>query len=115
MPPTPPRPSSSTRPISPFIIPLQAREDVIAKYRTRNTGDVNPIYCAMVESADDSMGQLMRALDESGQAANTIVVFFSDNGGVRLPGHRAGKPVTNNAHYAPARGICSKAAFASRS
>lgn len=47
-------------------LPLQARDEVIAKYRKRNTGDVNPAYCAMVESADDSMGKLMKALEDSG-------------------------------------------------
>lgn len=76
-------------------LPLEAREEVIAKYRKRDTGDVNPIYCAMVESADDSMGQLLNALDASGQAANTVVVFFSDNGAVRYQGKQA-KPVSNN-------------------
>jgi arylsulfatase A-like enzyme len=84
-------------------MPLQAREEVIAKYRRRDTGDVNPIYCAMVESADDSMGQLMKAVDDSGQAANTIVVFFSDNGAVRYQGKQA-KPVSNNAPLRAGKG-----------
>lgn len=57
----------------------------------------------MVESADDSMGQLMRALDESGQASNTIVVFFSDNGGVRFQATEP-KPVTNNSPLRAGKG-----------
>jgi arylsulfatase A len=84
-------------------LPLEAREEVIAKYRKRDTGDVNPIYCAMVESADDSMGQLLNALDASGQAANTIVVFFSDNGAVRYQGRQA-KPVSSNAPLRAGKG-----------
>lgn len=84
-------------------LPLEAREQVIAKYRKRDTGDVNPVYCAMVESADDSMGRLMRALDESGQAENTIVVFFSDNGGVRYQGNQA-RPITNNSPLRAGKG-----------
>ncbi|MDE3199002.1 MAG: sulfatase, partial [Acidobacteriota bacterium] len=84
-------------------LPLQAREEVIAKYRKRDTGDVNPVYCAMVESADDSMGQLMKALDDSGQAANTAVIFFSDNGAVRYQGKQA-KPVSNNAPLRAGKG-----------
>ena len=84
-------------------IPLQAPEDVIAKYRKRDTGDVNPVYCAMVESADDSMGQLMKALDESGQAGNTIVMFFSDNGGVRYQATQP-KPITNNSPLRAGKG-----------
>ena len=84
-------------------IPLQARDEVIAKYRARNIGDVDPIYCAMVESADDSVGQLMKALEESGLADRTAVVFFSDNGGVRYQGTRAA-PVTNNAPWRAGKG-----------
>jgi arylsulfatase A len=76
-------------------LPLQAREETIAKYRQRDTGDIDPVYCAMVESADDSVGQLLRALDESGQAQNTVVILFSDNGGVRYQA-RSPKPITNN-------------------
>jgi arylsulfatase A-like enzyme len=59
-------------------LPLEARAEVIAKYQKRDTGDVNPTYCAMVESADDSMGRLMKALEDSGRADNTIVF---DQGG----------------------------------
>jgi len=84
-------------------LPLQAREEVIAKYRKRETGDVDPIYCAMVESADDSVGQLMKALDDSGQAANTVVFFFSDNGAVRYQGKQT-KPVSNNAPLRAGKG-----------
>ena len=36
----------------------------------------------MVESMDAAVGRLMRTLDDAGVADNTIVVFFSDNGGV---------------------------------
>ena len=84
-------------------LPLQAREEVIAKYRKRDIGDVNPVYCAMVESADDSMGQLLKALDDSGQADNTIVIFFSDNGAVRYQGKQT-KPISNNAPLRAGKG-----------
>jgi arylsulfatase A len=84
-------------------LPLEAREEVIAKYRRRDTGDVNPVYCAMVESADDSMGRLMQALDQSGEAGNTIVIFFSDNGGVRYQA-RQPRPITNNSPLRAGKG-----------
>ena len=84
-------------------LPLQAREEVIAKYRKRDIGDVNAVYCAMVESADDSMGQLLKALDDSGQADNTIVIFFSDNGAVRYQGKQT-KPISNNAPLRAGKG-----------
>jgi arylsulfatase A-like enzyme len=57
----------------------------------------------MVESADDSMGQLLKALDDSGQAANTIVFFFSDNGGVRYQ-ERQPRPITNNSPLRAGKG-----------
>ena len=84
-------------------IPLQAPKDLIEKYRKRNTGDVDPIYCAMVETADNSVGRLLKALDESGKAKNTIVVFFSDNGGVRYQGKRP-RPVTTNSPLRAGKG-----------
>jgi len=99
-------------PLTPFFLylahftvhlPLQAREDAIAKYRKRKIGDLNPTYCAMVESADDSMGQIIKALDDSRLARNTIVIFFSDNGGLRYQG-RDSKPVTNNSPLRAGKG-----------
>lgn len=42
----------------------------------------NPIYAGLVETMDDAVGVVLRALDEQGLAENTIVVFTSDNGGV---------------------------------
>ena len=42
----------------------------------------DPVYAAMIESLDDNIGRLLRALDESGAAQNTMVIFTSDNGGL---------------------------------
>ena len=84
-------------------MPLQARNETIEKYRARKTSDVDPIYCAMVESADDSVGQLLKTLEETGQAQRTIVVFFSDNGGVRQQAKRQA-PVTNNSPLRAGKG-----------
>jgi len=36
---------------------------------------------AMTISLDDNIGKLLKALDDNGQAGNTVVVFTSDNGG----------------------------------
>jgi len=36
---------------------------------------------ALIEHMDDGIGRVMKTLEESGQAENTIVVFTSDNGG----------------------------------
>ncbi|NOX55545.1 MAG: sulfatase-like hydrolase/transferase [Planctomycetes bacterium] len=39
-------------------------------------------YVAMVESLDTNVGRILDALDASGLAENTLVVFTSDNGGM---------------------------------
>jgi arylsulfatase A-like enzyme len=36
----------------------------------------------MVESMDNSVGRVLQALEENGLAEHTIVIFFSDNGGL---------------------------------
>jgi arylsulfatase A-like enzyme len=38
------------------------------------------VYAAMVSALDDAVGAILDAVDSSGQAGNTIVVFASDNG-----------------------------------
>ena len=42
----------------------------------------NPIFAAMVESADESLGRVLANLKELGLEDNTIIIFFSDNGGM---------------------------------
>lgn len=39
-------------------------------------------FAAMVESVDESLGRVVKKLDELGLTENTIIVFFSDNGGM---------------------------------
>ncbi|WP_372948679.1 sulfatase [Mariniphaga sp.] len=42
----------------------------------------NPVYAGLLETMDDAVGVVLKALDELGLAENTIVIFTSDNGGV---------------------------------
>lgn len=60
--------------------PMEAQEDLIAKYRKRK-GIKNPIYAAMIEAMDRSVGKFLQHLDDVGLRENTIVIFKSDNGG----------------------------------
>jgi len=39
------------------------------------------VYAAMIDSMDQNIGRLLTALEETGQADNTVVMFLSDNGG----------------------------------
>ena len=64
--------------------PLQAKEELIAKYRKKKgVGDHNdPVYAAMIESIDQSVGRIVAKLDALKLADNTLIIFTSDNGGV---------------------------------
>ena len=84
-------------------IPLQAPPDLLSKYKARSTGDVDPTYCAMIESTDQSIGALLKTIDASASADRTVVVFFSDNGGVRFQEKRR-NPITNNAPLRAGKG-----------
>jgi arylsulfatase A-like enzyme len=65
--------------------PLQAPEDTAAPFRARpgNPDHNHPVYAAMIANLDANIGRLLAKLDEWGMTENTLVVFFSDNGGVR--------------------------------
>jgi arylsulfatase A-like enzyme len=64
--------------------PFEAKDSLIAKYRSKNPaveGRDNPIYAAMIETLDVNIGRLHQYLEEQGLMDNTILVFWSDNGG----------------------------------
>ncbi|MBM79355.1 MAG: N-acetylgalactosamine-6-sulfatase [Planctomycetaceae bacterium] len=60
--------------------PMEAPADLIAKYKKRELGRLDPRYAAMIESTDASMGKIFKSLDELDLSKNTLVVFTSDNG-----------------------------------
>lgn len=58
--------------------------DRVAYHRSRLPAGASPArahYAAMVETLDHEVGRVLRALDESGRAGDTLVLFTSDNGG----------------------------------
>lgn len=90
----------------PFIAPhtpLDAPDDLQQKYadledtresaRAKNTDETRklnrlmgipsarPMYAAVVDGMDQAIGQVLDTLDKEDIADNTIVLFFSDNGG----------------------------------
>jgi arylsulfatase B len=90
----------------PFIAPhtpLEAPDDLLEKYedmkddrqparspQTDNSRRISrligmeksrPVYAAVVDAMDQAVGMVLDALDEEGVANDTIVLFFSDNGG----------------------------------
>ena len=80
--------------------PLEARQELIAKYENKAKSPerpCNPIYAAMVEHVDRSVGRILDELRELGLEENTVVVFMSDNGGLRQRLDGEGPIVTTNA------------------
>ncbi|NQX01451.1 sulfatase-like hydrolase/transferase, partial [bacterium] len=91
--------------------PLQAKPETIEKYKAkaaklaksgpefltdhgrpvRQIQD-HPVYGAMVENMDDSVGRVMAKLKELKLDTNTIVIFTSDNGGLSTA---EGTPTSN--------------------
>ncbi|MDR2776141.1 MAG: sulfatase [Tannerella sp.] len=65
--------------------PTQAKEEKIVKYQAKQADEArlhdNPKYAGQLESLDEGVGRLLHALDSLKIADNTVVIFFSDNGG----------------------------------
>jgi len=49
-----------------------------------------PEYASMIAAVDDSVGRILAALEDLGLAENTVVFFFSDNGGLCTLRNRPG-------------------------
>ena len=84
----------------PFLAPhspMQAPEELEAKYSNRpNRPFTKRTYAAMVDSLDQAVGRILDTLDAQGLSDNTLVFFFSDNGGLKAFGadnspYRGGK------------------------
>lgn len=80
-------------------IPYTARPDLIEK----NKDAFEPVYAALIETLDNTIGMLMTKLEELNLAENTIFIFTSDNGGLHVPegGHER---VTHNTPYRAGKG-----------
>jgi arylsulfatase A-like enzyme len=64
--------------------PLEAPPKLVEKYEKKlkdNPVQKNATYAAMVENMDSNIGRLLNSLKELGLSKNTIVIFYSDNGG----------------------------------
>lgn len=67
--------------------PLIEKDDLINKYKNKPYSDDpvnNPVMGAMIERMDTGIGQILNKLDELNLTDNTIVVFYSDNGGFEM-------------------------------
>ena len=66
--------------------PLQAKEEIINKYKEKpKTNHTKPVYAAMIESVDHAAGKIIETLEDLEILEKTVIIFTSDNGG--LKGH----------------------------
>ena len=90
--------------------PLQGRPDLVEKYEERRKQlglepkfepehprmnlivQQHAVYAAMVEAMDEAIGKVIKAIDANGLKDDTIVIFFSDNGGLSTD---EGHPTSN--------------------
>lgn len=90
--------------------PLMAPEPLVEKYRARKKRDgltakfepepprenrtiqEHAIYAGMVEAMDAAVGKVLDSLERNGVADDTLVIFFSDNGGLSTS---EGSPTSN--------------------
>ncbi|MDB4385125.1 sulfatase, partial [Opitutaceae bacterium] len=63
--------------------PIQAKEELAAQYQAKTPGELhdNVAMATMIKSTDDGIGLIMAKLEELNLADDTVILFFSDNGG----------------------------------
>ena len=63
--------------------PIEAKEEITRKYEKKQPDGCHQhaAYAAMVESVDHSVGRINQTLEDLGISENTVLIFFSDNGG----------------------------------
>jgi len=90
--------------------PYDSKKALIERYKQKaatlpnDSPQRNALYAAMMQCLDDAVGRVVQAIDDAGIADRTIIVFFSDNGGVHWahPEYYKGKtewgdtPITSN-------------------
>lgn len=81
--------------------PIQSKKDVAAKYAAKlekspGLAQRNASYAALVESVDDALGTIRKALEKNGLTENTVIVITGDNGGLL--------PITDNAPLRAGKG-----------
>lgn len=65
--------------------PIQSKSSLEQKYRERSVEGCqsNAAYAGMVDNLDQCIGRVLDELDRSGLRESTLVIFTSDNGGIR--------------------------------
>jgi arylsulfatase A-like enzyme len=78
--------------------PMHATDKYLARF-THIANEQRRTYAAMLSAMDDGVGRTMAALRAAGLEENTLIFFFSDNGGPTMP-----TTTVNGSSNAPLRG-----------
>jgi arylsulfatase A len=80
--------------------PMKAKPELQKKYADKPTfgKQSNATYAAMLESLDESVGRILKLLDDQKLSENTIVIFTSDNGGLATLEGMPNPPTFNGPH-----------------
>ena len=65
--------------------PIQSKKEYQQKYSNKN-GDENhnrPDYAGMIQSLDENVGKILNKIQELNLSEKTLIIFTSDNGGIR--------------------------------
>ena len=81
-------------------ISYSAKTNLVAK----NEKAFEPVYAALIETLDDTVGLLLKKLDALGLRTNTIVIFTSDNGGLHVP-EGPHQKITDNSPFRAGKGF----------
>jgi len=77
--------------------PIQSKSDYQKKYSNKESNDYHnrADYAGMIQSLDENVGKIMDKIDALNLSENTLIIFTSDNGGIRAISNqyplRAGK------------------------
>ena len=83
-------------------VQLDADKNLIEKYLVKERKDNYPgnaVYAAMIEHVDNSVGRIMQKLEDLGLEENTMVIFYSDNGGLIARYDRIPLLAENSLHF----------------
>ena len=63
--------------------PIQAKKELVEKYKNKTAGQQhnNVSMATMIQAVDDGVGEIVGVLKDLGLTENTVILFFSDNGG----------------------------------
>jgi arylsulfatase A len=86
---------------------LETKPELLEKYAQKAksgifNASIDPVYAGMIETLDDNIGKIMDFLNKEGLSENTIVIFYSDNGGVNRD--IGLDPITDNGIFREGKG-----------